>query len=227
MSNFSGHGFNRIASSATNAGRVIWSLLTVVSTIFCLFFLLTSCQQYFDFSVVTTIKVNKLNEITFPAITFCNWLENVTLANFLDYRFQIKYEKNSILAEEIRMFYFGQYLTCVRFNGKKIASDFSLLKADKNGWEYGFYFLIHSKTLDFYVSDNTYEPCFSNFKASINQKLLTILFMSKTVKKDLGSPYSKCIANGEYFDSDLFKETISSGKHTIINKCNQLFLLGL
>ena len=67
------HGFRFIFEEGPKIRRIIWLIILI----FALFMLLLqskkSIQKYFDRPVTTTVQVEFLDEITFPAVSICNF----------------------------------------------------------------------------------------------------------------------------------------------------------
>lgn len=151
----------------------------------------------------------------FPAVTFCEDSNNIDFNEHLVV-LDCTYHKIPCnffeIFEKVEILYWGVPTTFLRFNTRLLNSTKPVAKADRSGWEYSLYMVLYfPKHLDFYIGHNTYEPTFYNIAGVINPGILTDLVLSKTVQKTLGLPYNTCVKSGETFDSDLFRETISSG----------------
>ena len=189
--------------------------------------MITSLQQFFEFEVVTNIKVKKVEEVVFPAVTLCEHLSQFNI-KFNEIKFENIVFNFTEIFEEITIFYFGSYMKCFQFNAKKASSDKRLRILRQFGYDYGLKLnLSFPYHIHYYIGENNYQPVDKHFASTINTDHTTKLSIYKTISKALGQPYNNCIKEGESFDSDLFRETINSGyTYRVVNcydKCLQKF----
>ena len=70
--NSTSHGIPQSIRTRHTSIRVMWLVLFVISTGFCSFLIVQSVLQYFEFEVITKIRVINEVESEFPRITICN-----------------------------------------------------------------------------------------------------------------------------------------------------------
>ena len=66
------HGLNRIATSESWSGKILWTFLFLLLTIVFLYQSILLIVDYFQYPIVTKIKVINQQNQMFPAITVCN-----------------------------------------------------------------------------------------------------------------------------------------------------------
>ncbi len=211
MEHFSGHGCLLILKAKSLLAKVLWSTSILVSIALTIYYIINTLTKYFSYDIVASIKVFRPKEIDFPAVTFCEDSENFDFDKDLK-ALDCSYHKRPCeffdIFEKVTMVYWGALTTCLRFNTRMLNSTILVKNTDRPGWEFSLYLVLYfPKHLDFYIGHNTYEPTFMNIAGVINPGVLTNVILSKTIQNNLGKPFK----SGESFDSDLFRETISSG----------------
>lgn len=204
MLSFTGHGFSKLARAKSQMEKIFWSSIILSSFTLCLFFIITTLQQFFDFEVVTNIRLKHTGELEFPAVTFCT-NNNLTKENMLDCKFNNIKCKNSDL-EEITIFFLGTDQTCLRFNGRKLDAEKKFL-VQRPGWEHGFGLGLCVDHIHYHVGLNSYLPISKNFEYIKTGSYLGF-GLKQTLQNTLGRPYNQCLKAGEHFNSDLYIETI-------------------
>lgn len=71
IQNSSIHGLSNIFLSKRKFNKFSWLMLFIVFSILVIIFVKNAISHYFNFEVITEIKVITKNELEFPAITFC------------------------------------------------------------------------------------------------------------------------------------------------------------
>ncbi|RNA01862.1 acid-sensing ion channel 1 isoform X2, partial [Brachionus plicatilis] len=66
------HGFPNIFRTKFLAIKIMWIILFLASTTACFFLMTTNLINFFNFDVVTKIRVIDKDSINFPAVTICN-----------------------------------------------------------------------------------------------------------------------------------------------------------
>jgi len=210
VANFTGHGASNLLTADHLITKLLWALIILVSVCFCTFFILTSLQQFLGFDVVTNIRVVKVAEIDFPAITFCEHTNNMNFDNSL-YKCTFNGQEYSPQAvfERIEMLYFGGIKKCLRVNGRKINDlNKKLFKSNRYGGDNGLNVVMGFPShVHYYIGDNSYDPGYYSLVGLTNPGKTTDLIISKTTQTRLGPPYNQCLKDGNTFDSDLFRET--------------------
>ena len=215
MEHFSGHGCLLILKAKSLLAKVLWSTSILVSIALTIYYIINTLTKYFSYDIVASIKVFRPKEIDFPAVTFCEDSENFDFdkdLKALDCSYHKKPCEFFDIFEKVTMVYWGALTTCLRFNTRMLNSTIPVKNTERPGWEFSLYLVLYfPKHLDFYIGHNTYEPTFMNIAGVINPGVLTNVILSKTIQNNLGKPFNECLKSGESFDSDLFRETISSG----------------
>ena len=70
--NSTSHGIPQSIRTRHTCIRVMWLVLFVISTGLCSFLIVQSVLQYFEFEVITKVRVINEVESEFPRITICN-----------------------------------------------------------------------------------------------------------------------------------------------------------
>ena len=83
------HGIVNIIRSEYSISKLLWFILTIVSTGFGSYFALLSILDYFQYDVTTYVRLMTVNQLDFPTITICNRNQFSTIES-------IKYIKENI-----------------------------------------------------------------------------------------------------------------------------------
>lgn len=206
MLTFSGHGLEKLAKAKTKLQKFIWTVIIITSITFGCIFIITEFHEFYEYNFVTQIKVVKVLEIDFPAVTFCEHFNYEQKINIIQCKFDLKECNLTDIFEEINIFYLGTNKTCLRLNGHKLNSSRKTLVEKKYGWEFGMHLvLVFPAHLHYYVGNNTYEPVDKSLIGVVQPGGITDLALSKTVQKTLGKPYNPCIRAGETYNSEFFR----------------------
>lgn len=73
LHNLTLHGFRFIFESGPKIRRVIWLVILILAVFMLLLQSKKSIQKYFDRPITTTVQVEFLDEIVFPAVSICNF----------------------------------------------------------------------------------------------------------------------------------------------------------
>lgn len=67
------HGFRFIFEKGPKIRRIVWLVILILAVFMLLLQSRKSIQKYFDRPITTTVQVEFLDEITFPAVSICNF----------------------------------------------------------------------------------------------------------------------------------------------------------
>jgi len=125
ISSFTGHGFPQIFSAESLYAKIIWFLLVVLFFSLNTMYIYDSVSGYFQYDVISNIKIIQKNELTFPAIVFCSWYSSVPITEaivFCTFN-QVDCESSQVEFEPITVIGYGlsKMHSCIRINGQKIS----------------------------------------------------------------------------------------------------------
>ena len=66
----SAHGIPNLVSNKTLIIKLIWIVSILASICGCAWFISSSVSEYFQYDVITNIKIQKVYSMEFPAVTF-------------------------------------------------------------------------------------------------------------------------------------------------------------
>jgi len=125
------HGISNVFKAKRFFFMVLWTIVTLASTIYCIFLITKSISSYMEYEVISRIDDWYKSPLDFPAVTFCNLNRpktNYSLDEVLLYcQFNSKQCNSSDFVKYIDL----QYGECYRFNHKKDKKSF------KSGSLYG------------------------------------------------------------------------------------------
>ena len=195
----------------------------------CIWFIVNSFLQFFSYSIVTTIQVQKVESLTFPAMTFCGFTNVINGSTHFEKKSilscEFDYKKCEDLFENVTVYASGGFRKCIRFNGKKIGSNKSLLKTQKYGYHYGLrinLFLQKDQIAFLNIGDNYDMPVDGNFINYLRSNVQTDLILKKTVNTNLDYPFNDCVKQGDTHSTDLYRETLESGYNYRRLNCESL-----
>ena len=164
VSNFSGHGFSNLKDSKRDASKLIWSFIITASFASCSFFMLTSLEQFLAFDIVTNIRVKKVAEIDFPALTFCEHTKDLYFDILDNLVFDFIFGDQSYNPQEVfevtEILIFGTLKKCLKFNGRKLVSDKKVLVTTKYGADFGLRMILNFPVhIHYYIGENLIFIC--------------------------------------------------------------------
>ena len=141
---FTGHGLSNIVSAETFFAKITWSVFLLLFFISCCIYIYNSFTGYLAFDVISNIKILDKTELTFPAIVFCGWYSDNSIADSIVFCTFNKQDcqSNKINFEQIIATGYGLSFqhNCIRINGQKASNkNKNLLLSVKqpNIWETG------------------------------------------------------------------------------------------
>jgi hypothetical protein len=158
LSNTACHGASNFIRSKSIFFKLMWLLAIISSLSACSFILIQTFIDYFQFDVVTKIRVIQENEPDFPMITFCEqeifsteyaWNYTKHILNKTDDQLS-KMETKYLSTAIIQAIYDKENLTRFGFNFEIIVCGFNLIKCDINDFVWFFH-----PTLGFCFSFNS------------------------------------------------------------------------
>ena len=224
--NFSGHGFSNLLREKNKSVKLLWLISILISIGGCFSFIVNSFTQYFSYPIVTTIKVQKVDSLTYPAMTFCgfdnikNGSTNFNTSSILSCQFGQKYCIDKF--ESVIIYASGSFRECVRLNGNKSKE---LLETSNDGYHYGLkinLFLRKEQIAFLNIADNNDIPVDGNFLNYLHPGQQTDVIIKKNNITNLGYPYSDCVKQGGNHDTDLYRETLESDFNYRRQNCGSL-----
>ncbi len=227
-------GVPDLASSKSLIARLIWFISILISVGFTFYLIISSIIAYYNYDIVTNIKVVYPSQIDFPAVSFCpNGIKNekniFLIVSFFDlkkYTDIIDY-KHSVINDT----------KCFNFNQKNLSSEGKLFQMKKNGWKGGLtlVFYLHPNEseafLNVFIYQNDVLPGSYEIRSTPRKKEATNIVVEKTIQKSLGNPFSDCVSINDIasYDSDLVREILKLGysytqKHCF-EKCRENYCL--
>ncbi len=134
-------GVRQIVTTKSCLFKLGWTILILISFRFGIYNVSYAANNYYQFDVITNIKRNALENVTFPAITICHWgsykrnyylnntfvkTENISIKSnkvslirnfFNNYSFFYSNNKQNYVKKELETFNIPDDYDCVRFNG--------------------------------------------------------------------------------------------------------------
>jgi len=155
IDSFTGHGASNIVSAETIFTKIVWSVVLVFFFILCCFYLSNSTTGFFQFDVISNIKIYDKEELTFPAVVFCGWYSSDSIADSIVY---CTFNNEDCKSKQIEFepiivsgFGLSSKHDCIRINGQTVD--------DSN------------------IIQNSYSPLLSVKQESIYEAGLSIAFL--------------------------------------------------
>ncbi len=180
------------------------------------FYVVSNIQAYLDYEVVTQIKVVNVNQLTFPAITFCfthmdyyglhlgaTLVSQANLSEVLLWCF-FEEEHNNCSIDKFEYIpvdtgpFYNTFYHCFRFNGGKKEN---VLTSSRIGIWSGLIIALNMSTTTqtyFHISGNSETTSWTDLKNIVEKKEVgkfVTVEMKQTVDTKLPQPYSKCDDN--------------------------------
>jgi hypothetical protein len=218
------HGIPNIIKTDRKCLKIMWLILFLLSSSVGIYLVIQSFINYFNYEVVTSIKVFKEIPTEFPAITFFilrNNRINISLSKLIFERQFNSFRCN--ISKDIRInkdkfgfisYTFKSQLTYLGGSKNSLIMGLNLanISFDKINALDGLRVIIHNKTNDpnYYrgISQNGFNLALGfNYEISVNR-----IFTYK-----LGLPYNNCLKDVksiDSFDSDLYRYIIQSTNYS-------------
>jgi hypothetical protein len=124
IDSWTGHGIPNIFSAETLFAKVAWSVVLVLFFIPCCYYIYNSIAGFFEYDVISNIKILKQAELTFPAVVFCGWYSDESIADsIVSCTFNNEdCQSNQIEFEPIIVTGYGLSFkhNCIRINGQNV-----------------------------------------------------------------------------------------------------------
>ncbi len=155
IDSFTGHGVSNIVLADTIFAKFAWSVVLVLFVIPCCYYIYNSITSFFEFDVISNIKIYNQAELTFPAIVICGWFSDDSIADSIVY---CTFNNEDCKSKQIEFkpiivsgFGLSSKHDCIRINGQTV-NDSSII-------------------------NNTYSPLLSVKQESIYEAGLSIAFL--------------------------------------------------
>jgi len=199
LKNSSGHGLPQIAKPGNPFLRVLWAVFLVVALVGGICLIYQAAEQYSQYSVITTTKINRQSQLTLPAITLCSMLglpqDMILYCNGLTFQQPLcKWHNLTILID-------GHQVNCVQMNHGTNKTDLDKAEGEgsNNGYSMMLYTPPHYPFLHlFAMTDNAARVVLSDVREKVIPGQDTQIALSKTVQTALGPPYSPCNMTQDY-----------------------------
>jgi hypothetical protein len=138
IDSFTGHGVSNIVLAETRSAKVAWSVVLVLFFIPCCYYLNNSIAGFFQYDVISNIKIYNQAELSFPAIVICGWFSDDSIVDSIVY---CTFNKQDCRSEQIEfepIIVTGYGLSfkhnCIRINGQNVLdiSNNQLLSVKQN-----------------------------------------------------------------------------------------------
>jgi len=124
IDSWTGHGIPNIFSAETLFAKVAWSVVLVLFFIPCCYYIYNSIAGFFEYDVISNIKIYNQAELTFPAVVFCGWYSDDSIADsIVSCTFNNEdCQSNKIEFEPIIVTGYGLSFkhNCIRINGQNV-----------------------------------------------------------------------------------------------------------
>jgi hypothetical protein len=203
-------GIPRIFKSKRSFFKIFWLAFFLIGSVASIYFTVKSINNYLEYEVIPKMEIIILNQIQFPAITFCSsGFVNKTFEEICDTcSFDRSNDCRMKSEEYFSKFYsyqFDQY--CLQFNSGKNMSNQSIPFLNSTiGGESTYGLIISFKSnlsIYIYIDDLAYTPSFINgtrYKTAEftyqSESISYDLILSITKQIKLGLPYNPCYKDG-------------------------------
>ena len=198
FSTSTGHGLPQMAKPDNLFLRVLWALFFIVALVGNSVFIYQAVDQYLQFGVITTTKINRVTQMTMPAITFCS--EGNTKDMILECQYGTVPGKDCNW-KNLTLYARGS----TQVNCRQLNHDMNLTGLDKAvgvGAVYGYHITLYTPPYDtdisLAVNDNSARVVEDEVREAIIPGEETDIALSKTVQSALGPPYSSCNETQEF-----------------------------
>jgi hypothetical protein len=230
------NGYSKLLSTHIFFKKIFWLVTWFPLFGYCLYLLIDSYKQFMEFNVVTQIKRNSEDEMTFPAITFCLQTLGYNDGNlqfrtleFSDAFFNcdisqikptnqyqcsiadfFKFELQPIIQNDFKNKY-----NCYQFNSGRKAdgSTNEIFRTPLYGLFTGLSMKLKLSELDFlfyYIGDNQVQPTMFELENTLQSGIHAAISFEKTIETKLPKPYSNCTQNINPEFSEMVKEAIQT-----------------
>ncbi len=204
------HGISNVFKTKRLFAKVMWMIVTIVSTIYCIYLIAKSFSSYLEYEVVTRIDDWYKSPLEFPAVTFCNLNRPKTTYTLDQILIDCQFNSKDCNSSDFVTYIDIQYGECYKFNQKKDKLSF------KSGSLYGLkidfftglmndFLLAGSKTYGLKVSIHNHSA-FSTGSNGIEVPpgFRTNIMIKQIYDLKLPSPYNECQNDATYPENQLY-----------------------
>jgi len=205
FSNSTGHGLAQMVKPGNPFLRILWTVFFIFALAGGCVFMYLAVDQYLQFGVITTTKINRETNMTLPAITFCsggyNAHDTILQCNYIS---GVTYIANtdcikSGKMKNVTLHENGYQVKCVQLNYGKNKTELDIAKVEGGDYRYDFRLYIpHDSYVTFAVTDNSARVVNEEVRELVFPGQISFIALSKTVQSTLGPPYSKCNETKDY-----------------------------
>jgi len=218
------HGLPNIIKTDRKCLKIMWLIFFLLSSSVGIYTIIQSFINYFNFDVVTSIKVFKEIPTEFPAITFFilrNKKANISLNDLVVECAFSRFSCNISNDISINRDKFGYISYTFKSQSAYIAGsvyglqmglNLQNISFDDTAVRDGLRIIIHNKT-----DDPNYYIGYSEIGFNVAPGFYYEISVNKIFTYKLGSPYNNCLKDVESidsFDSDLFRYMIQSTNYS-------------
>lgn len=202
------HGYPSVFRTKRWLFKIVWLLLSLTFTAFCVYFSTKNFIDYLDYSFVTSISEVYEPQSQFPTISFCRTRDNLNETFKLQitecvFNGDVKCLLNqSLYFEQYNDNYYGK---CYRFNSGK---SMDILNSSFPGHRYGLRIEMYvepSQSNELIVHiHNSSSPSNELFfeEYSIGSGCFNYFPINRVLTKNLEPPYGNCLQNIESFNQN-------------------------
>jgi len=231
------HGIPNIFRAETSKKRILWLLITLLSTSICALFIYKSIINYLSYKYVSTTHLINEQPMEFPTISICSCTFNISmpLNNFIK---SCLFNNNNSCKKSVENYFIPfkdpRYGICYRFNSGKLmnGSDINLFETSIAGRSgglqvevnetNGLLIFIHNSSIPPYPNENYNNINGNSIFVSTGQA--TDLAIDKVFTQRLGEPYNKCVKSIDDFklNKTLFKYILDNNITYSQQRCYKL-----
>jgi len=215
LNNSSGHGIAQIAKPGNIFLRVLWALFLVVALGGGIFMIYQAFEQYFQYGVITTTKINRELAMTMPAITICHMLRSFDYG-IMQYKIEDMFIEcysptRQNCSEQSLKLYSGLFHQCRGVQLNHVTNLAELIKVDRY---VSYIFVFYNPSwypIHFAVNHNSDRVVLGEVRERVIPGRLTHIVLSKTVQTALGPPHSQCNETQDYRKVTCVEDCINKG----------------
>ena len=206
------HGLTNIVVTQNVAVKLMWSMLLLISTGGCIYFLTKVSFDYMNYEVITKIHSISQNPMLFPAFVICNlYNPNNTIDKML---FSCAFDKNEVCGpSDFEVIYVYdqvnfEMLKCFRFNSgwNVLNQSVPLREASTSGYLHGLHMKLYlpnqNEFITYALIHNHVRPIYNELFHIIDGGHTTDIILDKTVETKLHRETNLCKSNHEWEPAD-------------------------
>jgi hypothetical protein len=201
FSSSTGHGLAQMVRPGNLFLKVLWAVFFIVALVGGCVFIYLAVDQFFQFGVITTTKIKREANMTFPTITFCSGGADTILECFY---INGEYYSADLIklgkVKNVTLHDNGFQVNCVQLNYGKNKTELDTAKVEGYG-HYGYNIRLYippDNFVKFAVTDNSARVVYEEVREEVFPGQISYIALSKTVQITLGTPFSKCNETKDY-----------------------------